>query len=145
KALRHHHCRKERVRSLVGPAHRTRAAPPDRSLRQGRACPDVGWLGRGISRCPKGRPSPTNAGTDRPQTEGEPCRRSPRRSWALPPRGRPPLDRHDGGPSARLVSGGASMSQRPLPVACPSPAGVLEARDVCLSFGETPALRGATL
>jgi putative ABC transport system ATP-binding protein len=37
------------------------------------------------------------------------------------------------------------VSHRHLPVECPSPAGILEAHDVFLSFGETPALRGASL
>ena len=67
------------------------------------------------------------------------------RSWPLPPRGRSSVDRHDGGSAARIGRGGGVVSTASGSDVMLVRGTVLEARNLFLSFGETPALRGASL
>jgi putative ABC transport system ATP-binding protein len=55
------------------------------------------------------------------------------------------MDRSDRGPSRLAGRGGQPMKPSALTRLAPTPAALIEARDVTRSFGETPALRGANL
>jgi putative ABC transport system ATP-binding protein len=56
------------------------------------------------------------------------------------------MDRpHDGPAGLALASGTPVTANLPAATAAAEPAKIVEARDLFLSFGETPALRGASL
>jgi putative ABC transport system ATP-binding protein len=56
------------------------------------------------------------------------------------------MDRPHGGPAGHAVAGGRPVTtDLPAVPGAPGPATLIEARDLALSFGETPALRGASL
>ena len=77
--------------------------------------------------------------------KGRPDRFTPRRPRSVPPRGRPPLDRpHDRSPH-RTRHGGCLMSTPNGSALIPPGGTIIEAQDLVLSFGETPALRDASL
>src|SRR6266508_2329047 len=99
-------------------AGRSRTSPTDGALREGRARAEaVGQLGR----CPA------------------------RRSRPVPPRSRSAVDRADLRPPRCSERGGAVVSAAHLPATVERREPVVEARDVRLSFGATPALRSASL
>src|SRR5262249_25736968 len=128
-----HRARRHRGRDLADPAGTTRAAPAERAVRQGRARADARSPGRGVPRHPASRASPTHARTDRTAPQRRTHRQPARRPRAVPSRGSPALDRSDRGSPRRSRRGGALMTA------------LVEAREVVLSFGSTPALRGASL
>ena len=81
-------------------------------------------------------------------------RRAPGRPRPVPPGSRPALDRHDGGPARRPGARWSAPRRPRIPdregrdaaSPCPvRPGCLIEARDVVRSFGQTPALRGASV
>ena len=80
-----------------------------------------------------------------PQTAGQPRRRAPRRPRALSPGGRSALDRPHRGAARRTRRGGGVVNGTNSSPAAQSGRAIIEARDLVISFGETPALRGADL
>src|SRR6185437_147174 len=84
-----------RGRGVAGRTLRTRAAPADRTVRQGGAGADARPSGRGLPRRPaRGAPAP-DAGADRGQAGRPAGGHAARRLRPVPPGGRPALDRHD--------------------------------------------------
>src|SRR4030095_5770098 len=73
------------------------------------------------------------------------ARRPPRAPCPVPPRSRPAMDRPHHGAAGGLGGGDPVMNGMSIPSELPEPRRVIEARDVVLSFGETPALRGANM
>ena len=55
------------------------------------------------------------------------------------------MDRPHRGPAGPARTGGATVTASPAVAAAPGAGNILEARDLVKSFGETPALRGASL
>ena len=85
-------------------------------------------------------------GADRPQAHRQHGRRAAGRSRPVPSGGRPALDRPDHGPPRIPGEGGAGMTGiNALRAQSDTGAPLIHARDLELSFGQTPALRGASV
>src|SRR4051794_16461126 len=118
---------------MAARAGRARTPSADSVVRQGHARADVRPARGPVPRHPAGGAPATHAGADRVAADGQRGRRAPRRSRPVPSRGRSALDRPDRRAAERAGEGGTAMTASAL----------IEARDVQLSFGPTPALRGA--
>src|SRR5579863_1494324 len=124
---------------MAGYTDRTGTSSPDGPVREGRAGADVGALGRALPGHPAGRPPATHAAAHRAEAVGHVDRRPAGGPRPVPPRSRSALDRSDGGPSGLSGRGGPVVSAAHLAEASEGGPPILEARDVQLSFGATPA------
>src|ERR1700722_20336082 len=114
------------------------APPAERTVRQGRARAHARQARRQLPGRPAGGAPAADARAHRVQAAGRHPRRAARRPLPLPPGGGPAMDRPHGGAAGhdRADSAGAVMTPDHK---------FIEAVDLSLSFGSTPALRGASL
>src|SRR6202050_750953 len=110
---------------------RSRTAPADGAVRQGRALPHAGPACGPVPGSPARRAPAADARAHRAQAGRQPSRHPARRPRPVPPGSGPALDRPHRGPAGRTRTRGKTM--------------IIEARDVEKSFGRTPALRGASV
>src|SRR6185312_3888525 len=130
-ALHDHRGRGDGGKHMARDPVRARAAPADGAVRQGRAVPHAGPPRRPLPGSPARRAPAADTRAHRAQAARQPGRYPARRPRAVPPGSGPALDRPHRGPAERTGAGGQTM--------------IIEARDVEKSFGQTPALRGATV
>src|SRR6202042_2151661 len=103
--------------------------------------------GGGVPRRAAGRAPRPDSRAHRGQATRQPRRRPARRPRPVPSRGRLALDRPHRGTTHRARGGGGAVNgTNGSAGAGPGGGGVIvEARDLVISFGETPALRGASV
>src|SRR5580693_1209758 len=134
-AVRDHRGGHRRGPAVARRACPARAAPADGAVRQGRAGADAGPPGRPLPGYPaRGAPA-ADARAHRPEGARRPDGHLAGRPRPVPPGGGPAVDRPHRGPAGHARPGGAPVSG----------ATIIEARGVVKSFGQTPALRGATI